>query len=246
MDAAADGDQSSILRISQFVLAAEIAQPDKQAPIIIGKTQQAIAEGNPKQPSHPTRHRPPAPYPGATPVLARPHLQISGRRHVPKLINAHRLPMLRFKKPQSPFVSRVIRDKIAKKIALFQQVEALKDWREIADLEDSWDRLLSRMHGVPDFETNEEMSWASGYDSSISARLKMLTKFEDANKALADKMLDIVNKEKELAEKERLQRKGTKYRLNARFEGDSSKIEQEHRRVPTVLRIRRYAGMSSI
>src|ERR1700709_1700282 len=77
-----------------------------------------------QQPRAPPRPEPPrlSPYPGAPKVLdirPLPREKLTAKRRVPILTHASGVPFLRFKKPQSPFLSRVLRNKLEQKHKLF-------------------------------------------------------------------------------------------------------------------------------
>ncbi|KAK4695390.1 hypothetical protein P7C71_g2350, partial [Lecanoromycetidae sp. Uapishka_2] len=143
-----------------------------------------------------------APYPGASKVLDRPFQNLSGRRHVPVLVNANRVPILRLKKPQSPFLSRVIRDQVNTREARILLGNKLAGEIPIARGEDTWDHIVARTFGL-DKDTGEE-PWTQ----AIECALHELHEKQDAairkRKATAERMHQIVEQEKALAEKEKL------------------------------------------
>lgn len=162
------------------------------------------------------------PWPGATPVLSRPHLKISGRRHIPILANANTFPFLRFKKPQSPFLSRVLRDKIKQKTKRFTTLLDLEDALDEAKAEDVWDTHVARattttrgrlpMTGSSKRvnsrkRSKAEPAWAAAIEYTMSYIKAQIGVTDEKKAALAEKMYDIIDKERELARKERLERR---------------------------------------
>ncbi|KAI9698943.1 MAG: hypothetical protein M1836_003132 [Candelina mexicana] len=156
-------------------------------------------------------HRPPGPYPGATPVLARPYPSTSGRRHVPKLVNANGVPFLRFKKPQSPFLSRIIRDKIKQRTRNFELMHALEDSRQAAADEDRWDELILEEYGVGDGVglegTGEGGKWVDVVSNGRRFVGAMINEHEMKCREVGRKMQGIVEREEELTRRERGERK---------------------------------------
>lgn len=156
------------------------------------------------KPDHVPHLRPqprlPAPYPGAIPVLDRPYARISGRRRVPILITANKQPMLRFKRPQSPFLSRVIRNKIDRSDRHYRNMKELIEVRlPEAEDEDNWEKIL----GVKD----ERGGFGHAMQDVIRIRQGVEAAHVEKRNAMAQKMMEIVERERELAEREKIERK---------------------------------------
>ncbi|KAI9794683.1 MAG: hypothetical protein M1833_007399 [Piccolia ochrophora] len=141
-------------------------------------------------------HRLPAPYPGAIPILARPHLHLTGRRHVPTLVSAGGNPMLRIKKPQSPFLSRVLRDKVAARQKQFDRLMGLEGEIEEAEMEDEWDVLVG---GGEEWEPR----WVWPLEEEKLKVEDWLREDERKKVALSQKFLEIVDKETGLRDEEK-------------------------------------------
>ena len=159
-----------------------------------------------KEPTRPARSIRPRvwPYPDVRKVLDRPFQEISGRRHVPKLVNANKVPILQFKKPQSPFLSRMIRDIIETRQKRVDLQIKLKDQVQWARGEDLWDFLLRKSFGLePD---QPEKSWS--YQLQLSHDQVQARHMAAASKQvkIAAKMHAIVEKEKALALEEKLEK----------------------------------------
>ena len=88
------------------------------------------------------------PIPGATKTIDRPYSEIPGRRHVPKLVNANRVPFLRLKKPQPAFLSRIIRDTIKTRERRIALSNNLIPQVSVAKAEDTWDEILFQNFGL--------------------------------------------------------------------------------------------------
>jgi hypothetical protein len=161
----------------------------------------------------------PEPYPGAPKVLEvrpRPLSELSGPRHVPILTTANGLPFLRFKKPQSSFLSRVLRDKLNQRQRLQNHMMRLEPDIVWAAHEDEWERLVGEKQGPggwPKYET--EMTRAK--EEPENKLLKIQLKAQE----VAGQMLKIVDEEKRLLKEERIQRQKEKKRK--RTEGKASK-----------------------
>jgi hypothetical protein len=119
---------------------------------------------------------------------------------VPKLISVANIPFLRFKKPQSPFLSRIIRDKIQTRQMRYNRLEELEALISEAAEEDTWDRILKVTCGIG-------MGYYEGYwvDELLQARQAVnssLNRAQEANFKIAQKMQEIVAKETLLFEEE--------------------------------------------
>lgn len=129
------------------------------------------------QPRFKARSRPRVwPHPNAPKLVESRPLPLSqissGRRHVPSLVmTSAGIPFLRFKRPQSPYLSRVIGDKVVqkqKKIDLKSQLETAE---LIANYENEWeDTVLQQIErnvegGIEDGGSNEW--WSEGWGKGI-------------------------------------------------------------------------------
>ena len=134
-------------------------------------------------------------------MLSRPLAKVNGERKIPKLVNTMGIPFLRFKKPQSHYLSRIIRNKITTHQRRIDRSKVLDEEIGIAQDEDEWDDLLRR-HGLRGFDS-EEMPWQYEAEAALgSIRSYMKTaayKAREHTKAF----WAIVEKETELAEQER-------------------------------------------
>jgi hypothetical protein len=155
------------------------------------------------------------PYPGAPKVLdvrPLPREKLTGRRQIPILAHATGVPFLRFKKPQSPFLSRVLRNKLEQKHRLFQSIKQLDgDQLKLAAWEDGWDECvrqqLERDGGDSEAWAKREASEESGAWTNEVADARedvwgRIVQWTVNAKAKAQKMMEIVNKEKELRRQE--------------------------------------------
>ena len=131
--------------------------------------------------------------------MDRPFPNLSGRRHVPKLVNANRIPFLRFKRPQSPFVSRIIRD--TAKTRERRSLIAMELDRQIpaALAEDGWDRILFDKFGLKD----EGMSWSHEIKLAHKENHSLQAIAIERRINIAARMQQIVDQEKQLAVEER-------------------------------------------
>ena len=162
------------------------------------------------------------PYPDGKKVLDRPFKETSGRRHVPKLINANKVPILQFKKPQSPFLSRMIRDIIKTRQKRVDLQHKLKEQVQWARAEDAWDFALRKSMGLEQDQSEERWS----YQPQLSHDQVHALHSAAANKQvkIAAKMHAIVEKEKALA----LEEKWERHRMKIERRLDISQTEQLH------------------
>jgi hypothetical protein len=145
--------------------------------------------------------------PGAIPVLSRPILGLKGRRHVPHLVTTMNFPFLRIKKPQSPYLSRVIRNKKTQWQRRITRLQWYEEQEMMASDEDVWDSILAQDHGVVSEEgRGPEQRWASVWRKAIGDLKETLNEVSRANTELSRRMWDIVKEERRLAAIEEAER----------------------------------------
>ena len=160
--------------------------------------------------AHKAPKRPLAPYPGAVRTLDRPFHNLSGRRHVPILINANKVPFLRIKKPQSPFLSRIIRDTVNTRERRLTLAERLTSEALVAEDEDEWDNILHQHFGL-DHAGEEPWQREVKRASDHVHRLQVEAIQKRVN--LSAKMSAIVEQEKALVEEEKLRLGDEKHKM---------------------------------
>lgn len=133
------------------------------------------------------------PHPKNKPVLTRPFLNLTGRRHVPVFTAGCEVPFLRYKKPQSPFLGRIIRDTIVAREKRTERMHEMNTLIQRGTIEDQWDMLVERLGGPR--RLKNEPSWA---DEAKAAWHNM----DSVNKKHRDKALEIAVKLQEVVVKE--------------------------------------------
>ena len=150
-----------------------------------------------------------APFPGASRTLARPFLNLTGRRHVPVLVNANRVPFLRIKKPQPPFLSRIIRDTVKLREHRLEREARLSREIPFAKDEDEWDQILYEYSGVKQGSL-EDPPWRRevrrAFDTNHKQQVAAIQKRTD----LSAKLFAIVEQEKALAQEEKIRSRSVK------------------------------------
>ena len=150
------------------------------------------------------------PNPNATPVLSRPFPKVSGRRQVPRLVVANGFPFLRFKKPQSKYLGRLIRDSSTTRQRRFDRVWEFKSQLEIAEEEDEWDLILKQKCQVKLDET--WVSWGKEVESALNSTYEALNEKRRKQAKMAEKLLEIIRKEQLLAQEEKMKRRDEKHK----------------------------------
>ena len=135
-----------------------------------------------------------------SPALHRPYPVVSGRRHVPKFIDANRAPMLLFKKPQSPRMSGILRHIINRRTKQQTQMAEMGELVGLSRNEDLWDEILESELGVG---PGKGPSWRFE-----AKRIGFKTKIrfwqeQQRLRLIAKKMTWIVKEEANLARKEK-------------------------------------------
>lgn len=157
----------------------------------------------------PKRHV--APYPGATPTLSRPFLNLSGRRQVPFLVDANQVPFLRLKKPQPLFLSRIIRDNVNARERRLTLEARLASELPIARDEDEWDQILYEHFELNDVDP-EEKPWEREVKQALAKNHKLHVKAIQKRTDISAKMYAIFEQEKALAEEEKLRIRDEKHK----------------------------------
>jgi hypothetical protein len=195
-----------------------------------------------------------------------PKEKLTGRRVVPTLTASQWVPFLRFKKPQSRFLGRVLRDKLMQKNKRWEGIMRCDEGMDVGEAQGSWESAISsearRELALAEVEQRFESmrGWVGEEDSEKLKRLKSWLEegegseygeskeryFFEGSKGQAkgeggrrsawaaeparqkfdlwhlinaetekaqvkgNKMLEIVEKEKELYEKERQERRDAK------------------------------------
>ncbi|TKA28677.1 hypothetical protein B0A50_03004 [Salinomyces thailandicus] len=140
----------------------------------------------------------------AIPLSARPlPLQkLTGRRHVPVLYSAQRIPVLRFTKPQPPALSGYLAHRIRRRQRKRDQLGRLEAELEVAGWEDEWDRILGMKGGGEGDE-----SWKGVVARARGQVGGWLAREREASRKWGAMMQEVVDREREAREKE----KGEKY-----------------------------------
>lgn len=126
---------------------------------------------------------------------------------MPTLVNARGLPFLRIKKPQPRNLSGVIRNKLEKRWKRILRRDRLTIDLLFAKDEDDWDRLTNRQ---------ETSTWFRHYQVALDEVNYQIREADDAASELAQKMWNIVLKERLLAEEEEKQRRSDAQSLAGR------------------------------
>ncbi|KAH6860970.1 hypothetical protein BKA58DRAFT_392546 [Alternaria rosae] len=129
----------------------------------------------------------------------RPYATTSGPRRVPVLASANGVPFLRLTKPQPPALSRVIQQRLRRKIELFDTRVLLENWwLPICQQEDVWDVLITAQLR----EREDTVKWADAIHDSARANQEAHEADIRKDRETTKKMQRIVDMETELALKE--------------------------------------------
>ena len=206
LPAALHGDKEASKQLSQHFNALRLTAPAKSLPNQRPKSRCAEADGNAKKQEVEDNST-------ATPasILDRPFSIISGRRTVPHLISANGFPFLRYQRQQPPALSGVINRRIKAYCNRWDRTYEYQDQVQMGKLEDAWERELSRHCGFgrgsdPGPSWSEEPLNALDLLHATSRRLSTRTR------TMAMEMYHVMEKERELAKKEKLVRRDEKHR----------------------------------
>ncbi|KAK3051686.1 hypothetical protein LTR09_007342 [Extremus antarcticus] len=145
--------------------------------------------------------------------------KLSGPRHVPVLFNANRVPVLRLKKPQPQALSLYIHKRVVQRQKWHNQRMQLQRERVVAGYEDEWDELVSSTKGAPNtaglsiteamagMGEREEGSWEGSVDEALHVVHGRIVGEKEKNREMAAKMQGVVDREREVFERESWERK---------------------------------------
>jgi hypothetical protein len=178
----------------------------------------------------PPREPPPrvSPYPGAPKLLdirPLPLEQLSGRRHVPALTQTNGYAFLRTRKPQSPYLSRVLRDKIKQKDKRFNTVYKLERDIEDGNDESKWEEIVleqlkkeGKGKGEREWREGVGSDWGRGdgtwVAASVRARMQIMDCLNfDLRRARehGERLTEVWVKERKLWRQERGRRRREKH-----------------------------------
>ena len=161
-----------------------------------------------------------------------PLAQLSGRRHVPTLVNANHIPILRIRKPQSETLSRYIRQRIQQRQKRHDRRHMLGGLLELAKSEDRWDSIC-----VSNLENGKEVvygvdidgrepRWSAELEQSLREVQTAINEEGVKNMLMARKMQDVVDRETELYEKEKEEKMRAKKRANRLKRNERRRLEK--------------------
>lgn len=151
--------------------------------------------------------------------------KLSGKRHVPVLVTANRFPMLRLKKPQPQSLSLYIHKRILQRQKWHNTRMKLESEGPLAEYEDQWDEITStysvESNGISEAMAgnsgNTEPRWASTVEDALSEVQGKIIREKEKNRAMAEKMQGVIDREQKLFEEEEKQKIEEQNAGNARL-----------------------------
>ena len=119
------------------------------------------------------------------------------------------MPFLRLKKPQPPFLSRIIRDTVKTRERRLAVAERLTGEILVAEDEDEWDKILHQHFGL---DHAGEQPWKREVKRASDKVDQMQAEALQKRINLSAKMFAIVEQEKALAEEEKLRLRDEKHK----------------------------------
>ncbi len=144
-----------------------------------------------------------------------PFEKLTARRRLPHIAVTGGYPLLRLGKPQSPFLSRVLRDKLKQKQKELDRAQELELQEEIGRTEDEWEAVVERTtrrvlyREGPD-GLQPKKSWRTDTRGERARIQQDFTRETRKAREAGERMARIVEKEKALAQEERKLRKHLK------------------------------------
>lgn len=146
------------------------------------------------------------------------------------------MPFLRFKKPQSPFLSRVLRGKLVQRHKLFESIKHIdEEAGMVANWEDQWDSYVLQQLEKEGGDTEawaekEKLGALDGYRKEVKNATSdvwdRLNKGLEKGKEISERMIEIVEREKALQREERSARRhAKKVEKNRKKAEDAKRID---------------------
>ncbi len=126
-----------------------------------------------------------------------PLFELTGKRHVPVLFNANRIPVLRIKKPQPANLSGYIYNRIEQRQKRQDRRWELDAEKTIAAHEDEWDALVNKQQ-----VQGEKIRWVDAVQMAAVEVQASLDLEKDKNRRMAERMQIVVDRERQLLEEE--------------------------------------------
>lgn len=119
---------------------------------------------------------------------------------MPTLTESGGVAFMRFKRPQSPYLSRVLRQKMEQHDKRVMQVDDMQDLVDMGRLEEEWDRVLEKETGLEGRE--EGGAWVRDLLGARDSIKQAMGRTARKNKEHGDKLVEIWEREVELAKAE--------------------------------------------
>lgn len=214
LDAAVAGDEDSTRYIASLL--ARTPEKTKAAPprhVLPKEKRKSSSDDTPA-----TGEKSAPPFKPSDELFSRPHplSRLPGKRHVPVLFNANRIPVLRIKKPQPESLSSVIKNILKTRQKRTTRHHWLTDQLRFAQYEDMWDHLIEETarEGQEDREKENEPAkdppWAEEFEVALEDVESKIQEERAKNIRTAKAMLAVVDREKKAYAKEREERRQAK------------------------------------
>ncbi|KAF1946131.1 hypothetical protein EJ02DRAFT_336794 [Clathrospora elynae] len=188
LDAFSTGDTASASALTRMI--STLPQGLKRAPPLLPLR---------KSPPEPPKERLACLPPEQAVLNVRPYTNVSGYRHVPILASANGVPFLRITKPQPPALSRILRQRLERKIELFDIKILLGNWwLPICKQEDEWDVLINAQLR----RREDTVKWTDAIRLAEQENQDAYERDVQKDREIARKMQRIVDEETEFALKE--------------------------------------------
>lgn len=150
----------------------------------------------------------------------RPLSELSGKRHIPKLVSANLIPFLRIKKPQPASLTMYLTSHINRRQTIYDRRHRLALEKQTAEQEDSWDALIAGQ--LPASEVDEP-TWTSAINAADRDIDVWINRDKRKMTVTARKMQRVIDEERAMLKQEREDRRAIK---RAAYEENVKKGEQ--------------------
>ncbi|KAL9580749.1 MAG: hypothetical protein Q9212_004305 [Teloschistes hypoglaucus] len=168
------------------------------------------------------------PHPDAKRVLdGLPLPPLEHHYRIPKVVKANHLPFLRYKKPQSPFLSHMIREKTRERLKRVDRIQALEKTLAFAEDEDQWDRILWEVNRVS--RNDKGVQWVRAVRDALSHVKNVHFRSTMKRVQAAQRMFDVVQEQRKLLVKAKVERRDRRHQeYKARKRQRAAGTRDEH------------------
>lgn len=139
-----------------------------------------------------------------------------GVRRIPVLVNANHVPVLRIKKPQPLALSKYLNSRVKQRQRRHDRRWELEELAALGRAEDRWDALVFGEYGIKEGGGRRGGRWEAFAIEGLKEIQGALMREKERNRDMAVRMQGLVDREVELRERERAEKRRVRNRARMR------------------------------